>query len=98
MDKKECLIIFLKDRLRSYYERVRISGKTDEPESKYINGIMASIRVLGYLEKKDLEEIVKAVHYEVFGMNYEKRKMTQALSDGGEHWDFFEKPAISRKD
>lgn len=97
MDQKDVLIEFLTNRLVSYYQSVKRTGKSDDSETKYINGIMASIRILGFAEKDELEKRIKAAHLEVFKSSYEDRKITQALTEGGEHWEFFEKPTVSRK-
>ncbi len=97
MDQKEVLIEFLTNRLIDYYQRDKRTGKSDDSETKYINGIMASIRILGFAENDELEEGIKAAHLDVFKTSYEDRKIAQALTDGGEHWEFFETPAIHRK-
>lgn len=67
------LIDFLKARLASFYEQVKLTGMADESETQYINGIMASIRILRFLEKADLKALVEASHYQVFEMSSEKR-------------------------
>lgn len=51
----------------------------------------------GFLEKTDLKALVEAAHYQVFEMSYEKRKIAEALNDGGEHWDIFESPTVLRQ-
>ena len=97
MTQKDKLLDFLNPRLVSYYEKVRLTGKADDSETKYINGIMASIRVLEFADKEELEELIKAAHLNVFDMSYEERKMEQALIEGGDHWDIFEAPTIRRR-
>ena len=97
VNDRDELIDFLKARLASYYEQVKLTGMDDEPETQYINGVMASIRILGFLEKTDLKALVEAAHYQVFEMSYEKRKIAEALNDGGEHWDIFESPTVLRQ-
>jgi len=97
MNDKDKLIAFLKARLASYYEKVKLTDLANEAEAQYINGVMASIRILGLLEKVDLKDLVEAAHFQVFAISYEERKIGKALNDGGEHWDIFESPAVRRK-
>ena len=97
MNEKDKLIDFLKARLASYYEQVKLTGIADEAGTQYINGVMASIRILGFLEKADLKALVEAAHFQVFEMSYEERKIAEALNDGGEHWDIFESPTVLRQ-
>ena len=46
MKDKDKLVDFLKSRLASYYEKVKLTDQTNETEAQYINGILASIRIL----------------------------------------------------
>lgn len=97
MTDKTKLINFLQSRLIAYYEQVKSTGEPDELETRYINGVMAAIRILNALTREELETMVKAAHVEVFGMTFDARKMHEALSEGGEHWDFYESPTIERR-
>jgi hypothetical protein len=97
VNDRDKLIDFLKARLANYYKQVKLTGIADESETQYINGVMASIRILGFLEKADLKALVEAAHYQVFEMSYKKRKIAEALNDGGEHWDIFESPTVLRQ-
>ena len=97
MDDKDKLIDFLKARLASYYEKIKLTDRTNEAVEQYINGIMASIRILGLLEKADIKDLVEAAHFQVFAISYEERKIAEALNDGGEHWDIFESPTVLRQ-
>ena len=97
VDDRDKLINFLKARLASYYEQVKLTGLGGESETHYINGVMASIRILGLLEKADIKDLVEAAHFQVFAISYEERKIGKALNDGGEHWDIFESPTVRRQ-
>jgi hypothetical protein len=97
VDDRDKLINFLNARLASYYEQVKLTGPAGESETHYINGVMASIRILGFMEKADLKALVEAAHFKVFEMSYEERKIAEALNDGGEHWDIFESPTVLRQ-
>ena len=97
MKDKDKLVDFLKSRLASYYEKVKLTDQTNETEAQYINGIMASIRILGLLEKVDIKDLIEAAHYQVFAISYEERQIGKALNDGGEHWDIFEIPTVRRQ-
>ena len=97
MNDKDKLIDFLKVRLASYYEKIKLTDRTNEADAQYINGVMASIRILGLLEKADIKDLVEAAHFQVFAISYEERKIENALNDGGEHWDIFESPTVRRQ-
>ena len=97
MNDRDKLIDFLKARLANYYEQIKLTGLANEAEAQYINGVMASIRILGLLEKADIKGLVEAAHFQVFATSYEGRKIAEALNDGGEHWDIFESPTVLRQ-
>jgi hypothetical protein len=97
MNDKDNLIDFLKARLASYYKKVKLTDIANEAEAQYINGVMASIRILGLLEKAEIKELVEAAHFQVFAISYKERKIGKALNDGGEHWDIFESPTLHRQ-
>ena len=97
MNDKDKLIDFLKVQLVSYYEKIKLTDRTNEADAQYINGVMTSIRILGLLEKADIKDLVEAAHFQVFAISYEERKIGKALNDGGEHWDIFESPTVRRQ-
>ena len=87
---------FLHERLDLFYSRIKATGTKDEPLSHYISGVMATCRVLDILSKSELEEIVNSSHQKIFDMSPDERRIAAALEEGGEHWDFFEKPIHQR--
>lgn len=97
MTKQEKLVDFLRARLELYYSQVKATGSSDDKETRYINGIMAAARIMDILSREELEKMITHAHFSVFGMSLKERKIDEALEEGGEHWEFFESPAIKRK-
>lgn len=97
MNNQEKLKSFIRGRLDSFYSNVKATGVTDELESHYISGIMATCRVLDVMSKKELGDIAEEAHRETFGMDADERRIAIALEEGGEHWNFFETPIFQRR-
>ncbi|NIB39083.1 hypothetical protein HBA55_05770 [Pseudomaricurvus alkylphenolicus] len=96
-DIKENYLNALSERLTRFYQDIQVKDKLDDIEKHRIEAFIEAALVSGLAAKDELQDVIDAVHFSVFGRTLEEqaqyRKETMAASGD---YSMFDKPAWVR--
>jgi hypothetical protein len=71
---KDIYLNFLGQLLREHYNSIKETGSASSDSAQFINGYLAAARKLNAIYKKELDDYIERIHFEIFNMTIEERK------------------------
>ena len=68
--------------LTELYNIIQETGNIPPDRQQYIDGYLTAIRALDVITHEELEEFIKKVHFDYFGMTIEERRANMKTRSG----------------
>ena len=75
------LLEYLSSQINQYYQNILVTNKDDKEQTKYIEGLIASLMITKAMSKEELQTLIGKTYFGNFGESCVERRFSESIFD-----------------